>query len=124
MHQMSVAGPMYDLPTCLSKFLALGLNVRDVVAMATEGPARILRFADRGTFRVGALDALWATAIAQREDKSSVVGFWSGGRRHPVRYGTLGSRRHECPYTRVSCELAAKGHTTEQMCHCSTVMLR
>ena len=34
-HQMSVAGPMFDLPTCLSKFLALGLEVREVVAMAT-----------------------------------------------------------------------------------------
>jgi dihydroorotase len=55
MHQLSVAGPTFDLPTCLSKFLALGLSVRDVVAMATEGPARILRYEDRGTLRVGAL---------------------------------------------------------------------
>jgi predicted amidohydrolase len=54
MHQISVAGPMFDLPTCLSKFLALGLSVRDVVAMATEGLARILRYENRGTLRVGA----------------------------------------------------------------------
>ena len=38
MHQMSVAGPMFDLPTCLSKFLALGLDLREVVAMATASP--------------------------------------------------------------------------------------
>ena len=52
-HQMSVAGPT---STCdrLSKFLA-GLGVRDLVAMATEAPAHILRYEDRGTLRVGAL---------------------------------------------------------------------
>jgi dihydroorotase len=52
---MSVAGRTFDLPTCLSKFLALGFSVRDVVAMAAEGPARVLRYEDRGTLRVGAL---------------------------------------------------------------------
>ena len=39
-HQMSIAGPMFDLPTCLSKLLALGLDLREVVAMATAAPAR------------------------------------------------------------------------------------
>jgi len=46
---------MFDAPTCLSQFLALGLWVRGVVAMATEAPARILRYEDRCTLRVGAL---------------------------------------------------------------------
>ena len=51
-HQISIAGPMFDLPTCLSKFLALGLDLREVIAMATEAPARILRYEDRGSLRV------------------------------------------------------------------------
>ena len=34
-HQLSVRGPMYDLPTCLSKFLALGLSLEQVVEAAT-----------------------------------------------------------------------------------------
>jgi dihydroorotase len=54
-HQVSAAGPMFDLPTCLSKFLALGTAISDVIAMATSGPARILGFSDRGTLAPGAL---------------------------------------------------------------------
>jgi dihydroorotase len=54
-HQVSVAGPMFDLPTCLSKFLALGLGISEVIAMASSGPARILGFTDRGTLAPGAL---------------------------------------------------------------------
>ena len=58
-HQISIAGPMFDLPTCLSKFLALGLDLREVIAMATEAPARILRYEDRGSLRVR---ARWPTS--------------------------------------------------------------
>src|SRR4051794_326964 len=35
-HQLSVQGPMYDLPTTMSKFLNLGLSVQDVVERATS----------------------------------------------------------------------------------------
>ena len=41
-HQISIAGPMFDLPTCLSKFLAIGVGLNEAVAMATTAPARLL----------------------------------------------------------------------------------
>jgi dihydroorotase len=39
-HQHSVNGPMFDLPTCMTKLLALGMPLADVVAAATVEPAR------------------------------------------------------------------------------------
>lgn len=55
-HQRSILGPLYDLPTCLSKFLALGMSLPDVIHAATARPAAILGLAgDVGTLRPGAL---------------------------------------------------------------------
>jgi len=54
-HQMSILGPLFDLPTCLSKFMALGLSFADVIAAATSRPAAILGMQDEiGTLRPGA----------------------------------------------------------------------
>lgn len=41
-HQMSILGPLYDLPTCLSKFMALGMSFADVIEAATAHPAEVL----------------------------------------------------------------------------------
>ncbi len=55
-HQLSVRGPMFDLPTCMSKFLALGMSLPEVVRAATSRPAEILGLErDVGTLRPGAL---------------------------------------------------------------------
>lgn len=54
MHQLSVHGPMFDLPTCMSKFMAIGCGIDEVVAAATCTPARILALRDVGTLSVGA----------------------------------------------------------------------
>src|SRR5262249_49768396 len=54
LHQLSVQGPAYDLPTCMSKFLHLGMELRDVVAASTVRPAELLRIDDDvGTLRTG-----------------------------------------------------------------------
>jgi dihydroorotase len=54
-HQLSIGGPMYDLPTTLSKFLALGISLENVVRAATIRPAEILGLErDVGTLRSGA----------------------------------------------------------------------
>ena len=53
-HQMSIQGPMFDLPTTMSKFLALGLSLREVVERTTTRPAQAIRRPDLGTLRVGA----------------------------------------------------------------------
>jgi dihydroorotase len=54
-HQLSVAGPMFDMPTCLSKFLYLGHSLGETVALATSSPARILGLEGRGSLRPGSL---------------------------------------------------------------------
>jgi len=55
-HQLSVHGPLFDMPTCLSKFLALGMSFADVIRAATIRPAEVLGFQhELGTLKVGAL---------------------------------------------------------------------
>lgn len=54
-HQLSVQGPMFDLPTTLSKFLNLGVSLPDVIASATSRPAAAMRRPDLGTLRPGSL---------------------------------------------------------------------
>ncbi len=53
-HQLAVMGPMYDLPTTLSKFLNLGMSLDEVIARATVRPAAAMRRPDLGTLAVGA----------------------------------------------------------------------
>ena len=52
---MSVHGPMFDLPTCLSKFLLLGMNFTEVIEASTIRPAQVLGLQDEvGTLKPGA----------------------------------------------------------------------
>ena len=53
-HQMAIQGPMFDLPTTLSKFINLGMSISDVIACATVNAARAVRLDDLGTLGVGA----------------------------------------------------------------------
>jgi dihydroorotase len=47
--------PQFDLPTCMSKFLALGMTLADVVRAATVRPAEVVGLAESiGTLRPGA----------------------------------------------------------------------
>ena len=39
---MSINGPVFSLPVAMSKFLALGLTLDQVIEMTTVNPARIL----------------------------------------------------------------------------------
>lgn len=55
-HQMSILGPLFDLPTCLSKFLALGMSFPEVIEAATAHPAAVMGMAGEvGTLKPGAL---------------------------------------------------------------------
>jgi dihydroorotase len=54
-HQLSINGPMFDLPTCLSKFLRLGMSFPEVVRAASTRPAEVLGLHELGTLRPGAL---------------------------------------------------------------------
>jgi dihydroorotase len=54
-HRGNALGPVFDLPTTLSKFLMLGMSLSDVVRAATATPAQIFDFGDDlGTLRPGA----------------------------------------------------------------------
>lgn len=54
-HVQSVTGSMEDLPTCMTKFLALGMTLTDVIAAATTRPAHILGLSNElGSLRPGA----------------------------------------------------------------------
>ena len=55
MHQQSIYGPMFDLPTTMTKFHALGMSLPDVVRASTSRPAEILGLeSEVGTLRPGA----------------------------------------------------------------------
>ena len=54
-HQDSIRGPMFDLPTTLGKFLVLGMSLPDVIERATARPANVLGVeGELGTLRPGA----------------------------------------------------------------------
>lgn len=53
-HRGNVAGPVFDLPTTLSKLLLLGMSLSEVVRAATETPARVFGL-DSGSLAEGAV---------------------------------------------------------------------
>ncbi len=54
LHQLSVNGPAFDLPTVMSKFIGLGMSLRDVIGAATARPAAVLGLErEVGTLRPG-----------------------------------------------------------------------
>lgn len=54
-HQLSIQGPMYDMPTTLSKFLFLGMTLPDVIERATSRPAAAMGRPDLGTLKPGSV---------------------------------------------------------------------
>ena len=54
LHAASIHGPAYDMPTCMTKFLMLGMPLVDVIQASTEAAAASVGWADRvGTLGVG-----------------------------------------------------------------------
>jgi dihydroorotase len=53
LHAFNLHGPLFDLSTCLTKFLYLGLPLEEVVACATAAPARVIGRPELGTLAVG-----------------------------------------------------------------------
>lgn len=54
LHQRSVIGPAFDLPTTMAKLLALGMPLEAVVEAATATPARVIGLQNEvGTLEVG-----------------------------------------------------------------------
>jgi dihydroorotase len=53
-HALCIEGPAYDQVTTLSKFLALGVPINDVIAASTVNAAKALNRPELGTFKIGA----------------------------------------------------------------------
>jgi len=54
-HVLCIDGPVYDQVTTLSKFLALGMSLPEVIAASTVNAAKILRRPELGTFKTGSV---------------------------------------------------------------------
>jgi dihydroorotase len=55
LHVYSLPGPVHDLPTCLSKWLHLGVALDEAVRLSTEAPAKLVGMEGRiGTLKAGA----------------------------------------------------------------------
>ena len=66
LHARCLYGPVFDLPTTMTKLLAVGLPLPDVIAAATAHPARALNLpAGAGTMTVGAPADLAVFAVAE-----------------------------------------------------------
>lgn len=46
-HQMNLHGPVYDLPTTMTKFLCMGMPLARVIQATTSAPAKAMRLGDR-----------------------------------------------------------------------------
>ncbi|MDE2699785.1 MAG: amidohydrolase/deacetylase family metallohydrolase [Gemmatimonadota bacterium] len=54
-HSYNIDGPVYDLPTTMSKFLNLGMSLEEVIRRSTIEPAQVIdRENDLGHLRIGA----------------------------------------------------------------------
>ena len=54
LHTLSMNGPMMDMPTTMSKFLAMGMPLAEVILRSTWNPAQIIRHTELGHLSVGA----------------------------------------------------------------------
>lgn len=62
LHALSMNAPMMDMPTLLSKFLALGMPLKDAILRATWNPAQVIHHPELGHLSVGAVAdvAVWS----------------------------------------------------------------
>ena len=52
-HALCIDGPAFDLPTTMTKFLALGMPLPEIVKAVTTAPAAAIRRPELGTFAAG-----------------------------------------------------------------------
>jgi dihydroorotase len=80
LHQLSVLGPGFDLPTTMSKLLAAGMPLTDVIAAATSRAALAIGRADHcGTLAGGRRADI--AVIRQRTDELQLFDSYLEGRR-------------------------------------------
>jgi dihydroorotase len=70
-HALSIGGPAFDQVTTLSKFLCLGMELRDVIAASTVKPAAALKRPELGSLKPGSVGD--ATILSVREGEFDYV---------------------------------------------------
>ncbi|MBM3236890.1 amidohydrolase/deacetylase family metallohydrolase [Candidatus Poribacteria bacterium] len=67
LHGGSINGPVFDMPTTLSKFLYLGMPLEDVIEKATAAPAKVIGREELGTFKIGTTGDVAVFELAEGE---------------------------------------------------------
>ncbi|PQO23985.1 amidohydrolase/deacetylase family metallohydrolase [Rhodobacteraceae bacterium WD3A24] len=70
-HALCVDGPAHDLLSVMSKFLALGMPLTDVIRASTQNVAKTIRREELGTLKVGAAGD--ATVLEMRSERVTHV---------------------------------------------------
>jgi dihydroorotase len=70
-HQLCIDGPAFDQVTTMSKFLCLGMSLKDVIAASTLNAGMALKRPEYGSLKVGALGD--ATILSVKEGKFDYV---------------------------------------------------
>jgi dihydroorotase len=70
-HLYSVDGPAFDILVCMSKMMALGMPLVEVIRAATEAPARAISRPDLGSVAVGGV-----ADLAILGERAAPVGFY------------------------------------------------
>jgi dihydroorotase len=98
-HTLSINGPAFDQLVTMSKFLALGLGLGDVIRASTAAPAAALGRADLGHLKVGAVgDATLLELVEGDFEFRDVLGETRRGRqKFAVRGIVVGGRLWQPP---------------------------
>ncbi|BAT59480.1 allantoinase [Variibacter gotjawalensis] len=70
-HKLCIDGPAFDQVTTMSKFLCLGMNLKNVIAASTVNAATALKRPEYGSLKIGSLGD--ATILSVREGKFDYV---------------------------------------------------
>jgi dihydroorotase len=64
-HQIAIQGPMFDMPTTLSKFLLLDMTIEQVIERATSRPAAAMGKTELGSLKPGSVADIALFAIEE-----------------------------------------------------------
>ena len=89
-HKLSINGPAFDQVTTMSKFLCLGMSLKDVVAASTVNAAMAMRRPELGSLKSGSVgDATVLDIVDGTHDYVDAVGEHLSGKQRIVSKGVV-----------------------------------